>query len=636
MMGAGAVIRVAILGETKGLHEATKMAAEDLDHLQQKAQTNGQKITAFAKKATAVMAAGALAIAAIAVKNGDELNESADQLSLALENSKQHVKNLDGVIAPLSKRMEKFGYTNKEVDDSLTQFTRSGVKLKVALKDEAIAADLAKAKHISLEAATTLVAKASQGQIKGLKALAIDLPVAAGGALKLKNANVALSVAEGKLKDAQDGRSVVLAKANALLDDSNFLHLKGAALVKARAAAEARGAEMLDAADKKIKDAQAGVVKAQHAVNDVQHAGDKILGALATRMKGSAAESTKSLAGKTAALKAKFTDMTAHLGQKLIPILLALGVKFGKLIDFFSRNKAALVALIAVVGLFVATMVTLTIIDTVRKAQEAWNKVMAATDALMDANPIVLVVAAIVALGVAAYEAYKHFDTFHRAVDRVWQLLQDGFHWIQKNWPLLLAILSGPIGLAVFEIHRHWSQIVDGAHAAVSDIKGFFVGIPAFLVGLGPRFVSAAKSTGAALLSGILHGLDSATDGVAGFIMKIARGIKDLVNRYIIDPIRNVEIKWGGFHGIGKFDIKPFSFIPRLHEGGVFNSGRGEGLALLRDGEGVFTPAQMNALGAGGVALGRSGSMIFNFPAGVDPAAVVRAQVRYNRRNGLS
>lgn len=38
--------------------------------------------------------------------------------------------------------------------------------------------------------------------------------------------------------------------------------------------------------------------------------------------------------------------------------------------------------------------------------------------------------------------------------------------------------------------------------------------------------------------------------------------------------------------------------IPRLHSGGVFNSGRGEGLALLRDGERVLTPEQDRAQGA--------------------------------------
>ncbi|HEY5836661.1 MAG TPA: hypothetical protein VIW71_22705, partial [Streptomyces sp.] len=32
--------------------------------------------------------------------------------------------------------------------------------------------------------------------------------------------------------------------------------------------------------------------------------------------------------------------------------------------------------------------------------------------------------------------------------------------WIKRNWPLILAILTGPIGLAVLYITRHWNGIV--------------------------------------------------------------------------------------------------------------------------------------------------------------------------------
>jgi hypothetical protein len=41
------------------------------------------------------------------------------------------------------------------------------------------------------------------------------------------------------------------------------------------------------------------------------------------------------------------------------------------------------------------------------------------------------------------------------------------YNWIAANWPLLLAILTGPFGLAIYEITTHWNTFV-----------GFFTGLP--------------------------------------------------------------------------------------------------------------------------------------------------------------
>lgn len=458
-MGKPVVLRFLAAGDKEVGETFEKIGAQS-EAMGEKLNKTGGKVTAFAKKFTAALAVGVAAVAVVAIKRGDELNESQDQLAKALDDSGQSAVGVNKKLGPLQKTMEKFGFTNSQVDDSITSFTRSGIKLKDAIKDEAIAANIAKAKHIDLMTATNLVAKASEGQVKGLKALAIDLPVAAGGALKLKVANTALALAEKGLKSAQDARAVAYAKGNALIAKVNTLHLKGTALVKARSKAEQDAANLTDAADEKIAIAQGKVKLAQGKVNDAAHAGDKIMAALASRMKGSAAESAKSLAGKTAALKAKFTDMTAHLGQKLIPIVLMLATKLGGLADYFGRNKAALVTLLVVLGLFTAAMVTLTIIDTVKKLTEAWTKAQAALNAVMDANPIILVAAAVVGIGLALFEAYKHFGPFHDAVDATWQALQTGFHWVQKNWPLLLVILTGPLGLAVDIIIKHWAAII--------------------------------------------------------------------------------------------------------------------------------------------------------------------------------
>lgn len=46
--------------------------------------------------------------------------------------------------------------------------------------------------------------------------------------------------------------------------------------------------------------------------------------------------------------------------------------------------------------------------------------------------------------------------------------------WLMKNWPLVLAILTGPVGLAVFEIAKHWDGIKKIFTAAWGWVSGTF------------------------------------------------------------------------------------------------------------------------------------------------------------------
>lgn len=89
----------------------------------------------------------------------------------------------------------------------------------------------------------------------------------------------------------------------------------------------------------------------------------------------------------------------------------------------------------------------------------------------MEANPIGLIIAAIALLTAGVIYAYTHFDWFHDAVDKAWQILQSIFHWVVDNWPLLLAVITGPFGLAVLVIVKNFDTIRE----AFADVYGFFV-----------------------------------------------------------------------------------------------------------------------------------------------------------------
>ncbi|MFE4397212.1 phage tail tape measure protein [Kitasatospora sp. NPDC056808] len=96
-------------------------------------------------------------------------------------------------------------------------------------------------------------------------------------------------------------------------------------------------------------------------------------------------------------------------------------------------------------------------------AQWAWNAALAA-------NPITLIIIGVIALVAAVVLLWQHSETFRDIVtacwNAVWGAMVAVWNWVAANWPLLLAILAGPFGLAVLYISRHWDSIRSGAAAA--------------------------------------------------------------------------------------------------------------------------------------------------------------------------
>ena len=156
-------------------------------------------------------------------------------------------------------------------------------------------------------------------------------------------------------------------------------------------------------------------------------------------------------------------DHIAQMGQKYGPALTAAGAAMTAV------GATAEVAKAATQALKEQTILS-----------EAATKIATATqwlfNAAMDANPIMLVVLALGFIVVAVILAYNKVAWFRdlvndakdkmvSAFDAVKGAAETAFNWLSQNWPLVLGILSGPIGLAVTEIATHWDTIV-------SDITG--------------------------------------------------------------------------------------------------------------------------------------------------------------------
>lgn len=139
------------------------------------------------------------------------------------------------------------------------------------------------------------------------------------------------------------------------------------------------------------------------------------------------------------------TALKNTIGTEFAPVLQQIIDGFTSLLQWITDNKDMIedYAIPAVVGLttafvtYKAAMVAMSIINTVRKATESMTLAQAALNAIMAANPIVLVVTAIAALVAALITAYKTSDEFRAKVDAAFQKIKDAIgtaiDWIKDK-----------------------------------------------------------------------------------------------------------------------------------------------------------------------------------------------------------
>ncbi|MEO7260252.1 MAG: hypothetical protein ABI047_03180 [Jatrophihabitantaceae bacterium] len=200
-------------------------------------------------------------------------------------------------------------------------------------------------------------------------------------------------------------------------------------------------------------------------------------------------------------------------------------------------------------------------------AAKVWAGAQWLLNAAMSANPIAIIILLIVGLVAGFILAYKHSATFRAIVQDTFRValkvISAVFSWVKGNWPLLLAILTGPIGLAVLVISRNWSTIREGAAGAVRWITDKFNTVVGFFTGLPGRIGRAAGGL-----------WDSITDS-----------FRAAINR-IIDIWNDLEFKIGGQSVFGK-QLPGVTIgtpnLPHLGAGATVNPTFGGTLAVLAE-----------------------------------------------------
>jgi phage-related protein len=205
----------------------------------------------------------------------------------------------------------------------------------------------------------------------------------------------------------------------------------------------------------------------------------------------------------------------------LVPVLAQMAVAFTKIM---SSGLQALAPLLVKLAPYILAIVG---------AVKLWSIAQAALDLVMSANPLILIGIAIVGLVGLVVELVKHWNDLANVAKTVFAAVKNAvataLDWIKEHWPLLLAILLGPIALAALEIKEHWTQISNGAKDLVHDVTSWFGKLPGLILHALGDLGHLLYNAGKAIIQGLIDGIGSMIGDVEHAASSVVDDIKSFL-----------------------------------------------------------------------------------------------------------
>lgn len=306
---------------------------------------------------------------------------------------------------------------------------------------------------------------------------------------------------------------------------------------------------------------------------------EQVMAGLSSKVGGFATKEGKTAAGRLEIMRNQFGELEESVGGALLPVLT-------KLADFLANS---LIPALQNMGKFVAEHKTLFIAFGIGVATAlvpafiAWATAAAAAAAatLLAAAPVIAVGVAVAALAAGLIYAYKHSEIFRDIVkgamevvgtavsvaigifevigSTVARVIGGAIDFLRNNWQtVIIGILTGPIGLAVLAISKHWDEIV-----------GFVKGLPG-------RLAAAGK--------GMFDFISDAVKSALNLAIRLLKKFR--IPGFKIDPPGpGPTFEWKG--------LDPFGGLKEFADGGIVPGPIGLAqLAIVHGGERVLTPGQ--------------------------------------------
>lgn len=408
-------------------HSAVSRMGEDIGKAEQNGEGFKAAVTGIGKTLTVVGAAAVAGFAAESVHMADEFDVSQAQLRNAIENTGGSFAAFSPQIDDTYSRMSSLGFENAEVAKSMESLVIATRSPATAMRDMSVAADLARAKNISLEAATQTLTKVYAGSTRALTQLGLNLDIGTGKLKSIQSATESVKNAQMAYRQAQE------------------------------AAAEATGTKAAEA-DRKLEAAHVKLEQSQLKLRMDQEAIPQILSTVQQRTEGASKAFGDTLAGQMKVAGAKVNELGIAFGEVLIPVLTKVIGVVADVAGWFIKGSTAAHILEAVIGgplVFAMTAyVAVTTAGAVRSvAAFTW---MAASAVASSAAQV----AAWAAAAAAASAAFIAENAATLGIAAGIALLVTGVVYLVTHWNEAWATIKSVIGSAVEFVRSHLALVM--------------------------------------------------------------------------------------------------------------------------------------------------------------------------------
>lgn len=184
-------------------------------------------------------------------------------------------------------------------------------------------------------------------------------------------------------------------------------------------------------------------------------------------------------------------------------------------IKFLAQNKDIFGPIAAgITGIVAAITAWWTITKIMTIAQAIFN-------AVLTANPIGLIIVAIAGLVAALVWFFTQTKIGQQIFQDILNVIKAVFGWISDNWPLLLDILLGPLGVAINAIIDNWNTVQNVISTVFNAIKDIVSGAWDFIVW--------SFSTTISFFTGIFNGVSDAIAGAFNGIKSAVGSVWDWI-----------------------------------------------------------------------------------------------------------
>ncbi|MBO0880552.1 MAG: hypothetical protein J2P17_09445, partial [Mycobacterium sp.] len=495
---AGPTVLVRFIGDASGLTKAT-------DQVERK----NEGLRGSFKK-VALAAAGAFVATHVvdfvkdSIKAGQDLNAAQSRTATIFGQSAGEVEKW-GSTASKNLRLPKaeaLGAANtigKTLVGSFGMSEKSAAGMSMGVVN--LAKDMATFNRVPFDEALQKVTGGLNGQTRGLKTLGVSMSATEIQAKALSMGFGKTTVDMGKLKTAQLGVERAQGTYNAAVKKFG------------PNSEQARRAQIgLEQAQLRVETAMKGG-KTTLTASEKAQASYALMLDKTKLQQGANEKAGDSLKGQQERMRAEWTNAKATLGQALIPVLTQLATIFTEKIvpilqkaaRFIKENSGWLIPLIGII---------IGIIGVIK----IWTAVQTALNLVMSANPIVLIVLAVIAL----VAGIIYLATKTQFFQTIWKAMTDAiaaaWNWV---WGILKGIFNAIVG-AFDAVKNAITVAKDWIVARFNDVVNFITGIPGRIAAFGRIMFDSVKNAITAAKDWIVARFNDAITFITGLPGRIA------------------------------------------------------------------------------------------------------------------